>query len=404
MTLIAYLFPSDSKSQIANYISNGGFEVCSNCATVLPSYKAKDWEALDTISSFGYFFCSKNPPASNLPYMSTGFQYPRTGDNIALCQFYCTGILCGTYSSRGYPRNRLKALLKPNKVYCAKYYVVNTNHNRIAIENYGLYAGDSSLDTIKYCNIALSYLIPQVEYSGGIITDTLNWTAVSGTFIATGTEKYVLLGNFRSNAATDTMQINPTMPTMSNDNYIDDVSLIEMDLPAYAGPDRSLIPGDSVFIGREPDVEIDESCIWYKMTSPTTTVTLDTIAGMWVKPAVTTTYVVRQQLWCSGVKWDTVVIFQDAVGFDKLEVISKKLKVIPVPAHDYFELQIDNDDLLADFKTLSIFNTLGELLREEEIEFKESPKINASDLPNGAYFLSISDRKNGIIKKLIVAR
>jgi len=38
---------------------------------------------------------------------------------------------------------------------------------------------------------------------------------------------------------------------------------------------------------------------------------LPPFAGMYVKPAVTTTYVVRQEI-CGVVKWDTVVVFQSA--------------------------------------------------------------------------------------------
>src|SRR5690606_22419827 len=139
------------------------------------------------------------------------------------------------------------------------------------------------------------------------ITDTLNWVAITGTFVANGTEKYLLLGNFLSDDDTDTLMINPTnLPTIATEAGIDDVSCIPLDLEAYAGRDTTILYGDSVYIGREPDFATDPYCVWYKL--PDTANAIDTTSGLWVKPSVTTTYVVKQELECSSLKWDTVVV------------------------------------------------------------------------------------------------
>src|SRR5690606_23016590 len=108
-------------------------------------------------------------------------------------------IITGMLNHRGYPRNRLKVPLKNSTVYCATYYVVNTNNNPYAIDAFGMYFSDATLDTINYCNVALTYLQPQIENPvGNIITDTLHWIAITGTFVANGNEKYLVLGNFKS--------------------------------------------------------------------------------------------------------------------------------------------------------------------------------------------------------------
>src|SRR6218665_534022 len=257
LALVVFSIFFDVRAQIANYVNNPGFEIAMS--TSLNPYDAvKYWGSIDTAQGSSYLVSTLSNNANNSPYCTFGFQYPRTGNNFIGTTFFCDAC------PRWNPRNRLKQPLKPNVKYCAKYYIVNTNNNRIAIENYAMYFGDSMMDTITQSAIPLTYLAPQIEYTNGIIIDTLNWTPISGTFVATGGEKYMVLGNFRSNSTTNTLLINPPLQTMSADIYIDDVSLIEMDLPAFAGRDTFFIPGTTVFIGREPDVGLDEHCMWYK--------------------------------------------------------------------------------------------------------------------------------------------
>jgi len=392
-------FPWKGFSQeLTNYVNNPSFENVVISASISPTQGLINWSAIDTTKG-AFILFTTGPPFFNAPNANFGFQFPRNGSNYIITTFYRTnqGLIW-------YPRTRLKQTLKPNTTYCTKYYVVNTNNNRIAIDSYGMYFGNSSLDTITHYTVPLTYLSPQIQNTTGIITDTLNWIPISGTFTALGDEKYLVLGNFINPAQTNTLLINtPTLSFMTNDVYIDDVSVIEMDLPAYAGPDKNVIVGDSVYIGRESDIEIDESCIWYQMTSPTSSVTIDTLAGLYVKPVVTTTYVVRQQLWCSGVKWDTVVVFMDYVGLKNLNLLNQELRIYPVPAQDYFELKISNQELFKDFKTLLLYNNLGQLIREEEINFKDKAAVFSTiELSDGVYSLELIGEDSFSIRKRFV--
>ncbi|WP_317899104.1 T9SS type A sorting domain-containing protein [Aurantibacillus circumpalustris] len=389
----------NAKSQIANYVNNPSFETALPSATMNPFDAAKFWAAFDSLNNISYYLFGK-PPLGAVPYCSTGFQYPRTGKNFALSQFFCDNC------PREYPRNRLKQVLKPNTVYCAKYYVVNTNNNRVAIDSYAAYFGNSTLDTITHSMVPLTYLNPQIQNTAGIITDTLNWIPITGTFVAIGDEKYMVLGNFKSNAATNTLLINtPTLTTMSNDVYIDDVSLIEFDLPAFAGRDTIVFPGNSVFLGREPDIGIDEACIWYKL--PDMVNPIDTVAGFWINPTATATYVVKQQLWCNNTpKWDTVVVETSIyVGLNKvrLSVVEGALELYPNPAQDFLELKTSNPNLLKEFNSISIYNTLGALIRKEEVVFENKTFIlKTNDLENGVYFLTLKSNNLGTVSKRFV--
>jgi hypothetical protein len=391
LVLIKYI----TYSQIGNYVSNGSFESLNSNSLTSYYNVVNYWQPIDT-NEFSDYLGTSLPPISNIPY-AYGFQYPRTGNNYIITQFY---------GFRGYPRNRLKEHLKENVVYCAKYYIVNTNNNPIATDGAGMYFASALLDTITKCNVALSYLTPQIQNPpGNIITDTLSWIAITGTFVATGNEKYLVIGNFKSDASTNTLLINPTYSNViTSDVVIEDVSVIEVNLPAYAGQDKSIALGDSVYIGRESDFAIDPGCIWYKL--PNITMALDTSSGIWVKPTVTTTYVVKQTLECSPEKWDTVVVYMNLVGIEKLKMISEELNVFPIPAKDELILNIQNSELIKDFHLLSVFNNLGLLIREEELKFENgSLKVKTENLPNGVYTLQLKSSSNDkVSKRFVISR
>ena len=387
------------QAQIANYVSNGSFEQLNANASPYAFEATKYWGAIDTTTGSNVLF-STLATIGNAPNSSFGFQYPRSGNNFVGVQFYCSN--CNT-NPRLYPRNRLKQVLQAGKIYCAKYYVVNTNNNRVAINTYGMYFGDSSIDTISKCTYPITYLNPQVENTFGIITDTLNWVPITGTFVANGTEKYMVIGNFRSNAATSTLQLNtPSLSIQTADIYIDDVSVIDIDLPAYAGPDIWGIPFNTVYLGRPQDVGIDEACIWYHL--PNTTTAIDTAAGISVTVATTTqTYMVKQDI-CGNIKYDTVIVYASGTGLGELKIKDDKLKIYPQPANEIINVELlglNNNNY-----KIEIINNLGLVIREEEVNFKNNNvSIKTNELPNGVYLLNLkSDKSRNIGKRFVISR
>jgi hypothetical protein len=394
---IALLFNFTCYSQVINYVGNGGFEE----ETTPPSSFPKYWTSIDSAKYFGVWI--KSP--SGVPSNSFGYQWSRSGKNYIITTPFCT--TCSN-NKRGFPKNRLKKTLEAGKGYCVTLYVSLSNQSTYGIDRIGAFFGDSSIDTITQCNKPIIYLTPQVENSvNNIIVDTLNWIKVQGSFIANGTEKYMLVGNFYSDANTHSVVTNTVnLPAVASEYFLDDISVIEENLIADAGPNRSLEHGDSTFIGYTPDVGIDEACIWYKMTGPTTSVTIDTIAGLWVKPITTTTYVVRQEI-CGNVKWDTVVIFENPLGVnERLKIINEELQIYPTPVSNYFEMNIGNQFLINDFKKLKIYNAIGQMINEQEIVFDSGKAtVNTSSLENGIYLINLVNSNNEIVtKKLVITK
>ncbi|WP_317899105.1 T9SS type A sorting domain-containing protein [Aurantibacillus circumpalustris] len=407
IVLFLMCIPFVIQSQIANHVNNGGFE-----QVVLGSNPplAKCWRAIDSSSFFGITFSASLPPF-NVPLNGYTYQWPKHGNNYFGSTFFNVG------STRGYPLNKLKDSLKSGVTYCVKFYCNITNNTTYGIDGIGAYFGDSQVDTINYCTHPLTYLIPQVQNpTGNLITDTLNWLPITGTFVATGNEKYMIIGNFKSDVATNTVLINPThLPTIATDVLLDDVSCIDINLPAFAGRDTIIHPGDSVFLGREPDVGIDEACIWYKL--PDLINPIDTIAGFWINPTSTATYVVKQQLWCNNVpKWDTVVVETSIYVGNSLfdypsagsgQAAQSDIKVFPNPAQDFLELKTSNTNLFKEFNSIFIYNNLGKLMREEEVVFENKTFIlKTNDLENGVYFLTLKSNTMGNVSRrfVIIAR
>ena len=85
-----------------------------------------------------------------------------------------------------------------------------------------------------------------------------------------------------------------------------------------------------------------------------------------------------------------VTVPKDAdVALQKFQLLNEGLKLFPNPAQDILQLQF-TIDVENEFKTISIYNKLGQLLREEDLIFKnKTASIKTDDLRNGVYVLKL---------------
>ncbi len=395
------------KTQVANHIANGGFEQYHNCNPPYYGTLAKHWMSIDSgLSYSGEYANVCNGAIPNQG--NTIYQYPKTGNAFLITNFYCNDPVCGN-QKRSYIKNRMKAKLVSGKTYCVKFYINITNFSPYGSDGFGAYFGDNTIDTITKSNIPLTYLTPQVQNpNGNIITDTLGWVAVTGTFVATGIEKYCLLGNFKTDMATNIATINPLyLPQKWTDLCIDDVSCIPIDLPAFAGADIFGIPGNTVYIGRPQDVGIDEACLWYNLTNTTTPIA--NAAGFThTVAAITQTYMVKQDI-CGVIKYDTVVVYASAVSINNVTLSGAEawFKVFPNPANEILnvELKMINEELSIQNLLFIIYNSLGQVIKKEKLEFKNNTAtITTKELPNGVYTLQIKTEYGTLNKKIVIER
>lgn len=393
---VVLLLSLNARAQsISNYVANGSFEEVYSCnGPQYPLWTAKNWLSIDSASFGGGYISTCN---SRVPLNGNTYQYPRTGTAHIISTMYYPN------NRRGYLKNRLRSILQAGKTYCVKFYVNIANTSTYGMDGFGAYFGDNSIDTITKCNVPLVYLHPQVQNPfGNVIIDTLSWVPVTGTFVAIGTEKYMLIGNFLSEQNIDTVRINPTfLPLKFTDVCIDDVSCIDKDLPAYAGPDQPVIAGNSVYIGRERDFAVDEACTWYQLPDMVTPIA--TGSGILVSPVATATYVVKQEIDCGTLKMDTVVVYMDAVGVQELKNENVKFDVFPNPVQNQLHVTFINL-YKNDFTSAVIYNNQGQQVYTEDFESAATVSLSTNTLPDGVYLLRLFSEKQSVSKRFVIAR
>ena len=229
------LFCCEAKTQ-TNLVYNGDFEIydtCpNNCSFVgdLQLNKCKGWYA-PTMGTSDYFnICSNNifPLGFNVgvPKNVIGYQAPHSGNGyIGLFSFANTLSTQCIY--REYVQTKLISPLILGKQYVLEYYVSMANY-QAAVNSISALFSINKIITNNDCAIIAN---PQIKYTDGFISDSLNWTKITGTFTAIGGEEYLTLGFFE-----DTTNLSGVLPLLpdsitsrynSSYYYVDGVSLTE---------------------------------------------------------------------------------------------------------------------------------------------------------------------------------
>lgn len=163
--------------------------------------------------------CSSSTFAS-IPNNWSGFQYARTGTACAGVYLWSPGNI------REYIENSLLSPLVENACYHFEMYVNLGNECQYTTDDIEVYFSNTPVLGIN--NNAPLPFVPQISNTNGNVFDTLNWTLVSGDFIASGGESYLIIGNFKNDSITSTNYINPSATYTASYCFIDDVSLVQI--------------------------------------------------------------------------------------------------------------------------------------------------------------------------------
>jgi len=395
--------PAFSQAQV-NLVKNPGFEQHSQCPNFVDQIKfANYWSPIDTISNPP--FCAPdycNICGSGLvsvPHGSWYYQYPRIGKGMAQVQMFFDENYFDQLK-RDYLQGKLYQTLTAGKQYCVTFYTVLEEASDYAIANIGAYLDNSNIDNNQDsigCASPQTSFIPQVE-NATIITDTLHWTKIQGTFTATGTEKFITIGNFRDKAHTSYINAPFTGNGGGFSFYlIDDVSVIASDAIAYAGHDTIIGLGDSAYIGLHDEAM---PCTWYVQGNSTP---IDSGGGIWVKPTTTTSYVVKQTL-CGVSTYDTVKVIVWPQGVANVYG-ANYTRVYPNPATDNvtfsYAIPYASNSLV-----LTVTNLLGQIIQTFSLPDKSGQlQWSTSALPNGLYLYNLTDQSNVLqIGKITIQR
>jgi gliding motility-associated-like protein len=204
------------KLNAQNLVPNWTFEDTLNCPTnILQIYNAPPWYKTTSQSSPDYFNACTNANVVDVPGNFEGYQYAKTGQAYMGIDIYTKN-----FALREYMSVRLKDSLVLNKKYCVEFYVSLSDSSSYAIGSMGAYL---SKDSITDTNLVLPYSPQVFNPSNNIINDKQNWIKITDFFYAAGGEKYLTIGNFNTDANTDTLYLGGN--NLFSYYYIDDVSV-----------------------------------------------------------------------------------------------------------------------------------------------------------------------------------
>lgn len=309
-----------------------------------------------------------------------GYQISRSGNGYA----GFIALYGALYSSqvREYIQGTLNNVLINEKEYCVEAYLSLSNFSKYSINSIGFYIDDGQISCPW--NL-LPNITPQVV-NNLQLSDTLNWMKVEGSFMSNGTETYITIGNFFLDSLSNPEIINTT-GSISAYYYVDDVSVIPTDLPAFAGNDTIINPVDSVFIGRQPEIGLDDDCIWFVNGTA-----IDTVAGLWVYPDSTTTYVLVQTI-CGHVSTDSVTVYVFPVGIDEYASWFRIANVYPNPCNGSITISLSESPNQSSEVLIRVCDVTGSIVETCILQFKNNKANLNMNLPDGMYIISISDNK-----------
>jgi hypothetical protein len=386
--LILSILTTLAKGQ--NLIPNPSFEtytLCPNAGSEI--YSAVPWTGPTTNSSDYFNVCS---PTRGVPrHGAYAFQYPKTGNAYAGI-WGLNGI--GT-NYREYAQTSLLSPLVAGKCYYIEFYINLYNNLNFGINNIAAHISSTAFtSTLSFPGNILNLTPHAIKFGNPVITDTLNWTKISGIYDAIGGEEYIIIGNFFDDLNTDTVTMQGGYPGAYY--YIDDVSLVPIDsmnLSAFAGNDTTIIFGDSTFIGQEI---FGLDCNWYNNNQLIAT----NISGIYVTPTVTTTYVVEQSL-CGNITYDSLVVTVNPVGVHEYNKQNSSSKIYPNPFTDKTTFEYINPN--KESCTLTIYDIQGQLKRTINNITANKVIIEKESLTNGLYFYILKSKENIVTTgKLIV--
>lgn len=230
-----------------NLVRDGSFEdnyIPSMGSTRLEE-STKHWYGYSTTPDC--FSLNYSTPAALLSYCRT---LPRTGNTMA--GGYQLGYFPqDNWYNREYIQGFLETPLEAGAYYYAEIWVKPHTKSTVigwGLQEIGMAFTDQHYTTVPSMPQFLIPETPEVEYKGGVIADTVNWTKVSGCFRAQGGEDKVIIGNFRKDEDNQ-RQLLVEEPYLWNMGYyfFDDLMVVKMQ-PVTISRDTLICAGDSVTI------------------------------------------------------------------------------------------------------------------------------------------------------------
>lgn len=211
-----------------NMVNNGDFEDVKGRVRRTGSIAmANGWTSATGVKAD--LFVDTKEPGFGTPDNLYGTENAKDGSNYA-------GIVAFSYGDkmpRTYLQTRLTSPLKKGEKYCISYHVSLAEGSKYAVNQMGILFSKK-----EYESDSKASLIEDAQYKSNEIHNAVfGWDKICETYLATGNEKFLIIGNFNSNEDIKSEKNRPTKGLKVDQliaayYYVDDVSvyLIEDDM------------------------------------------------------------------------------------------------------------------------------------------------------------------------------
>ncbi|MBS1772528.1 MAG: gliding motility-associated C-terminal domain-containing protein [Bacteroidetes bacterium] len=242
-TLLALL--CQNKAYCQNLVPNPSFETYNSCPTGLAgldysaSYSsfstAQSWVNPLKYTSPDYFnVCAIPASGVHVPEATFGYQKARTGNAFAGIILWEESKTPGNvYSFAEYLQCKLISPMVAGKRYCVSFYVSPTiaaslSFNYIATDEIGINFSNTQIASPTGSFLTAPYHI--VSPANKFMQDTAGWIKVTGTYVASGGEEWLVIGRFNNTSGSPNNVL--SFPSVANPSfpyrqyvYIDDVNV-----------------------------------------------------------------------------------------------------------------------------------------------------------------------------------
>lgn len=213
-----------------NLVPNGDFESYSSCPEEWSEFfKATPWFEPNEIVNADYLnVCSTNNHV-DIPNNYFGNQTALSGSGYAgIFVVYILSSGLRPNSGREYLEVELLEELERGETYCVQFYVSLSDRSYYGIDALGAYLSKDSVLYISDIGEVLLLNNQVSNGSGNTIMDTNMWVPIFGEYEAIGGEKFITIGNFKTDSSTvKEFSSNTGGANFQNGSYyyIDDVSV-----------------------------------------------------------------------------------------------------------------------------------------------------------------------------------
>jgi len=214
-----------------NLVPNPGFEEFSQCPITFSTdpkhFGPSNWNSPSQGTPDYYNKCAVGD--MDVPRNWAGVSFAHAG--VGYAGIYAWSTAKNSY--REYVQCKLREPLRPGVFYNIQFYFRLSSYSVYAIDRVGLALLRSQ---VKVDHDSLLQINPILTKINKIETLTNEWYEASAKFQAKGGEQFLLIGNFSSNSATESMKIEyregkSLMLGSSAYYYIDDVSVSPVEVP-----------------------------------------------------------------------------------------------------------------------------------------------------------------------------